>query len=460
MISHKHKHTDTHKMASHTQTQTGVYEKTSRVTIFEGDNEDIKKQIDTIEKQDGHKKDLKTTERTEHVIINNEGVDEVIHSNVKDKKDCKVVVLYYVYAFLAIKELKKRDSDANKEVIFREGDFFFVYSRHGDRFPDPNQKVLFRADRMAKPGVVKYRFLWEREFSNITTRCAFLGRYSCKTTAVVEGTVVKGRNRRTVYGIMLNADMEDQKQKDKGDPPSNNRGGNGARAGGGVPNSGEAAQSKERKKRSPVRKVLKHVPLWMEYDENDAEAANKKFVIAETTCVIKYDKDPFDKFQRDIRAENNGGKADLDDGISEPSIVDQSVCEDNGDSNYPDSVVDTDAIDDVVVDGKKEECMDEVMEGEEEEEKEEEEEVVSAEHGNGYEVREMTTVGGWSERDEVVKGPTWNEIEAQKQKEAYKHFLLCISYEMKDFSKRPDESKISDYLKRYESLPPAKKMRF
>ena len=310
-------------------------------------------------------------------------MDEVTRLNVKDKKDCKVVVLYYVYAFLAIKELKKRDSDANKEVIFREGDFFFVYSRHGDRFPDPNQKVLFRADRMAKPGVVKYRFLWEREFSNITETCSFLGRYSYKTTAVVKGTVGKGRTCRTVYGIMLNADKEDKKQKDKGDHPSNS-GGNGARAGGNVPNSGEAAQSKERKKRSPVRKVLKHVPFWMEYDEKDAEAANK-FVIAETTYVSKYGKEPYDNFKRDLGAENNGGEANLDDGISEPSTVDQSIFEDNWNSNYPDSVVDIDSVDDDA-DDKKEEYMDEVME--------EEEEAVSAEHGNGYDVREMATEGG------------------------------------------------------------------
>ena len=266
-------------MTSHTGTDT--YEKPSPVTIFEGKNMAITDEIATIKDQAPLKNALKSPERTEHVIINKEGMDEVTRLKMKDKKDCNV--------------------------------------------------------------------------------------------------------------------------------------------------------------------VLKHVPLWMKYDEKDAEAANKKFVKTKTTYVSKYSKEPFDNFQRDIRTENNGGEADRDDGISELSTVDQSVCEDNGDLNHPDSVVDTDAVDDIDVDGKKEK---------------EEEEVVSVEHGNGYELGEMAPVSGWSERDEAVKGFILDVLETQTPREAYEYFNCIYSYKTKDFSGRSVESKLSDYQKGYQSPPPAKKPHF
>lgn len=229
-------------------------------------------------------------EKKEKVIDGHDGTKSL---KIKDKRRVCKKIVYYIYAFQAKADLpaKKTKEGVSKVALFYKDDLVFVYYRHGNSFPEPDQKVFFRSDRRnrncvdGKP-VIK-RYIQNREFRTIADNCNYIGRYTCETTATVMGTTHEVNNDNAkidVYGTPLNADRVNQKKVKTGNDP----------------------------------KEFNYDALWIRYDEKDKEWA-KKDCTAKTFCNIDCISE--DKIRMPYSQEGSG----QDSVTTSPTIVPQTV---------------------------------------------------------------------------------------------------------------------------------------
>lgn len=227
------------------------------VEIREIDNPSIKAKIDKVMDQSDYK-DLILESSKKDKIIDSKDITKSLRIDEKIELEKPKEIVLYVYIFQAKEDIfvKKDDNGRSKVRIFYKGDYVFMYSRHGDRFPEPDQNVIFRSDRTNRNpvdgNVVVKRYIYNREFPILYENCYFVGRHTYRAKAVVMGKK-KGDSYANMYGIVLNADKVNQKKtRDENEP-----------------------------------KEFPNDTLWISIDEKDAEAAKKDVIFTETYCKIE-----------------------------------------------------------------------------------------------------------------------------------------------------------------------------
>lgn len=198
--------------------------KEKEVTIKEIQDPELIEKVDEILNQEDNIEILMSKGYKEKIV---DGKDKVKSLKIKNKVHCAPKELvYYVYVFKARESIRasKKEGGVSKVMAFYKDDYVFVYSRHGDCFPEDDDIVPFRSDRTNRNPVdgntITKRFIYVRDFKTVAENCTFIGRRTCRVAAVVQGTTHEVNNITktiNVYGILMNADKTNQKKKDRVD---------------------------------------------------------------------------------------------------------------------------------------------------------------------------------------------------------------------------------------------------